>query len=92
MKAEEVEEELEELEEEEKEAKSVFQSFKEKMDNLFSSGTAKEYRELLSGNVNEVRQRISEIDDPDLDALLKAEMRGKNRDTVKRFIKEQKES
>ncbi len=90
-KAEDVEEKLEEVEKEKEKADSLFSSFKERMSNLFSgSGASKKRDELLSGNVKEVKQRIDEMEDPDLEALMKAEMQGKDRQTVKRYIQRKK--
>ncbi len=90
-KAEDIEEKLEEVEQEKTQADSLFSSFTEKMSNLFSSSsTGKNRQEMLSGNVNEVKERIDEMEDPDLEALLKAEIQGKNRQTVKRYIQRQK--
>jgi len=45
-----------------------------------------DYTEVLEGTVDEVKDAIRDLEDPDLEALLDAEKEGKDRKTVKEFI------
>lgn len=46
----------------------------------------KDYSEILSGNVEEVKNAVREMANPDYEAILKAERQGKDRKTVKEFL------
>lgn len=45
-----------------------------------------DYTDVLEGTVDEVKDAIRDLDEPDYEALLKAEEEGKDRKTVKEFI------
>ncbi len=45
-----------------------------------------DYEDVLEGTVDEVKNAIKELEDPDYEALLEAEKEGKDRKTVKEFI------
>ncbi|PSH02468.1 MAG: hypothetical protein BRC26_00415 [Nanohaloarchaea archaeon QH_8_44_6] len=44
------------------------------------------YRELLSGTVEEVKDRVRDMNDPDCKEILESEKKGKDRKTVKEFL------
>lgn len=44
------------------------------------------YNEVLSGTVQEVKDAVREMANPDYEAILEAEKRGKDRKTVKEFL------
>lgn len=48
----------------------------------------KDYGEIVSGTVDEVKQRVEELESPDYDALLDAEKNNKDRKTVKEFLED----
>ena len=50
------------------------------------SAVKKDYSDVLSGNVDEVKNAVREMADPDFKAILDAEKRGKDRKTVKEFL------
>jgi len=50
------------------------------------------YEDLLSNNVEEVKQKIRDIEDPDYDELLEIEREGKERKTVIDFLESRKDS
>jgi len=45
-----------------------------------------DYTDVLEGTVDEVKDAIRDLEDPDFDALLEAEKEGKDRKTVREFI------
>lgn len=47
---------------------------------------SEDYRELLSGKVEEVKERVEDLDDPDFEKLLKLEREDKDRKTVKEYL------
>ncbi|WP_414837105.1 hypothetical protein [Candidatus Nanohalococcus occultus] len=53
---------------------------------------SKDYREILSGKVEEVKERIEDLESPDFEKLLKLEREGKDRKTVKEFIESLKDT
>lgn len=52
-----------------------------------TSQTTRDYDELLSGTVEEVKDTVREMDNPDYRAILEAEKQSKDRKTVKEFLK-----
>jgi len=46
----------------------------------------RDYSEILSGNVDEVKSTVREMAKPDYRAILEAEKQGKDRKTVKEFL------
>lgn len=53
---------------------------------------SKDYREILSGKVEEVKDEIEDLEDPDFEKLLKLEREGKDRKTVKEYLEDLRES
>lgn len=49
------------------------------------------HEKMLSGTIEEAKQFIEDIREPDYDSLLEAEKRGKNRSTLKRYLKKEME-
>lgn len=49
------------------------------------------YGEILSGNVDEVREKVQDIEDPDYNRLIEEEERRDNRVTLKRYFRDQQE-
>lgn len=47
------------------------------------------YKEILGGTAQEAKDKIAELDDPNLKNILRAERNGKDRETLKQFIKTQ---
>lgn len=45
-----------------------------------------DYSEIVNGNMDEVKDRIKEMEDPDFEALIEAEESGKDRKTLKEWI------
>lgn len=50
------------------------------------STVQKDYSDVLSGNVEEAKNTVREMADPDFKAILEAEKRGKDRKTLKDFL------
>ena len=51
-----------------------------------SESSSEDYSEVVGGTVGDAKDAISEMEDPDYDALLEAEKAGKDRKTLKEFI------
>lgn len=49
---------------------------------------SKDYREILSGKVEEVKEEVDDLDSPDFEKLLKLEREGKDRKTVKEYLED----
>jgi len=49
-------------------------------------GPSRDYSDVVGGTVGEAKDAISEMEDPDYEALLEAEKEGKDRKTLKEFI------
>lgn len=49
---------------------------------------SKDYDDILDQNVDEVKEKIRELDTPDYEELLEAEEEGKDRKTIKEFLNE----
>ena len=77
--------------EERKNEKHAKLAEKEEKTASTTSSKEKDYSEIVSGNVSEVKEEIEEMEDPDLDALLEAEEEGKDRKTLKDWIEARKE-
>lgn len=85
---EELDKELEELKKQEEKSESIFKSFRNSVSSIFGSKD-NEYQELLSRPVKEIKQEIKDNKDINNRKLLKAEKNGKNRETLKKYIKKQ---
>lgn len=88
-KASEVEEKLEQIEKQEKKTESIFKSFKHKISRILPGKEDLRCEEILSGNIEEVKQRVNEMDDPDYRKLLEKERQEQNRKTLVRWLEEQ---
>lgn len=51
----------------------------------------KDYEDILSGSIDEVKDEVDEMDDPDFQALMDAEKDGKDRKTLKQYFEEKME-
>lgn len=51
-----------------------------------SETSSEDYSEAVSGTIGEAKEAISEMENPDYEALLEAEKEGKDRKTLKEFI------
>lgn len=51
-----------------------------------SETSSEDYSKAVSGTIGEAKEAISEIENPDYEALLEAEKEGKDRKTLKEFI------
>ena len=51
-----------------------------------SSTTSKDYSQILSGTVDEVKKEVRSMDEVDVGALIDEERKGKNRKTVIQFL------
>lgn len=51
-----------------------------------TSTTSRDYSQVLSGTVDEVKEEVRGMENPDVDALMEAERQGKNRKTVIEFL------
>lgn len=83
-----VEDKLKNLEEKQDETKGIFKRFKAKVSGIFSDNTPEDPEQILNGNVDEVKKRISSSD-LDSETLLEAEKKGSNRKTVKEYLVKQ---
>lgn len=86
--AEEFEEQLKDLEKEEQEAKNIFESFKSAVSSLLGG---KDYRKALDGTVEEAKKQITGLESPDYNRLVKLEKKGKNRETLLRWLESRKD-
>lgn len=55
-------------------------------ESLEAESPGRDYTELLEDSVSEAKDALEELEDPDWDAVLKAEKEGKNRKTLKQWI------
>lgn len=53
------------------------------------SSSSTNYSEIVSGTIDDAKDEISELDNPDYEALLEAEKEGKDRKTLKDWIQAQ---
>ncbi|MFB6202863.1 MAG: hypothetical protein ABEK01_00050 [Candidatus Nanohaloarchaea archaeon] len=59
------------------------------MEEPEEDGSVEEYEELLSGTVQEAKDAVREMEDPDYGKLLELEKEGKDRKTLKEFLENQ---
>ncbi|MFB6144273.1 MAG: hypothetical protein ABEJ98_03085 [Candidatus Nanohaloarchaea archaeon] len=52
--------------------------------------SSRDYTELLSGTVDEVKDEVRRMSNPDLDEIIEAERAGKNRKTVIEFLEKRR--
>ena len=80
-----------EIESQNKDRKTLKEFLKDRVEiDLDDVGTSDDQIELLKNEtVEEARDQIKGLENPDYRALLKAEMQGKNRKTLKEYLKEQ---
>jgi small subunit ribosomal protein S3 len=86
--AEEVEEEAEELAEEteDEEVEEKAEEIEEEMEEV-----EEELEEILSGTINDAKEAINDMSEPDFDALIQAEESSKDRKTFKEWLERQKD-
>jgi chromosome segregation ATPase len=80
----EAEEKLRELKDTRNTASEIISSFKSGVKNLF--GRKKNSNNILDGTVEEVKNRVEKLDDPDYQHLIELEENGDNRKTVKDYL------
>lgn len=56
-----------------------------------NTGVQRDYSEVLEGTVDEAKQAISEMEDPNYDALVAAERRDKNRKTLLEWLERRRD-
>lgn len=59
-----------------------------KLKENLENSEIKEYEQILEGTVEEVKESLREMDDPDYQKLLELEEKGDNREELKNFLKE----
>lgn len=59
--------------------------------DIYDMAEDEDYEELVSGTVEQAKKELQGLESPDWDAVLEAEQTGKNRVTLKRFIRERME-
>jgi large subunit ribosomal protein L24 len=94
------EEDMEEIKEKDKEAQEdeseAEETDSEAEDEEESSQEAEEtesasFNEVVSGTMDEAKERVSQMENPDFDALIEAEESNKNRKTMIEYLENQKE-
>lgn len=55
------------------------------------SGSSGDYEEIVSGTINEAKDQLNEMDEPDFEAALEAEKSNKNRTTLVDWLESKKE-
>ncbi|QGA80973.1 50S ribosomal protein L24 [Candidatus Nanohalobium constans] len=87
------EEDMEEIKEKAKEAQQEDKSSQEGSSESEPSEESSEtgHDELVDGTMDEVKDSISEMENPDFDALIEAEKAGKDRKTMIEYLENQKE-
>ncbi|MFB6199878.1 MAG: 50S ribosomal protein L24 [Candidatus Nanohaloarchaea archaeon] len=84
------EEDEEETEEEEAEETKESEAETEEDSDTESAGET-DYEEIVSGTIDEAKQKVEELDEPEFDKLIEAEEANKDRKTLKEHFESQKE-
>lgn len=84
------EEDLEEIEEEVEEAVEEQEESEEEAETEEETSES-DYDEIVSGTISDAKDQISELENPDYDALIEAEEANKDRKTMKEYLENQKE-
>ena len=71
---------------EQESTEEVDETQEESTDDQASKGE-RDYSEVVDGTIGDVKDAVTEIEDPDYDALLEAEESGKDRKTLKEWLK-----
>lgn len=61
----------------------------EEAENESSESSDEDYSEVVDGTMDEVKDRVGELEDPDFEALIEAEEAGKDRKTMKEWFENQ---
>jgi large subunit ribosomal protein L24 len=90
---EEIEEEIdeEELAEEAEESSEETDEETEETEESDEEETSVDYSDVVSGTISDAKDQISEMENPDFDALLEAEKSNKDRKTMVEYLENQKE-
>jgi len=78
--------EREQKKQQNQEEKGLRREFTPQDDSETEETGMRDYSEILSGNVDEVKSTVREMANPDYRAILEAEKQGKDRKTVKEFL------
>ena len=78
--------EREQKKQQNQEEKGLRREFAPQDDSETEETGMRDYSEILSGNVDEVKSTVREMANPDYRAILEAEKQGKDRKTVKEFL------
>lgn len=70
-----------------KKRKELEQKKEEEQEEKEQREAEKRYEEILSGTVDEAKNQISDLNNPDVDKIIEMEKDGKNRKTLLRFLK-----
>ena len=80
--------ELEEFKQKESETEGLFESFKSKVGSIFSnSKNTVNYENILDNSVEDIKEELKDRDDLNTEKLLDTERNGKNRRTLKKYMK-----
>jgi chromosome segregation ATPase len=80
--------ELEEFKQKESETEGLFESFKSKVGSIFSnSKNTVKYENILDNSVEDIKEELKDRDDLNTEKLLDTERNGKNRRTLKKYMK-----
>lgn len=77
----------EEPDRKQKKRKELEQKKEEEQEEKEQKEAEKRYQEILSGTVDEAKNQISDLNNPDVDTIIEMEKDGKNRKTLLRFLK-----
>lgn len=91
MDEEELEEVKEEIEEEIDEEEIAEEAETDESEDSDDSGSETDYSDVVSENIGDVKDMVSEMESPDFDALIEAEKANKNRKTMVEYLENQKE-
>jgi chromosome segregation ATPase len=80
--------ELEEFKQKESKTEGLFESFKSKVGSIFSnSKNTVNYENILDNSVEDIKEELKDRDDLNTEKLLDTERNGKNRRTLKKYMK-----
>ncbi|MFB6244811.1 MAG: hypothetical protein ABEJ03_00510 [Candidatus Nanohaloarchaea archaeon] len=86
IESDELKTEVETKKEEEEDEKTGLQREFQPQEAVQSGEPEKDYEDLLSGTVRDVKDGVRDMEHPDYEAILEAEEQGKDRKTVKNFL------
>ncbi len=79
----------ESFESETQEKEEIEESEAEESEDESSESGDEDYSEVVDGTMDEVKDRVGELEDPDFEALIEAEEAGKDRKTMKEWFENQ---